>query len=206
MFTKEQLKSMTQEQLMILLKNNLISQEEYFFKNAIVENDVLIEYLDKDVVSINIPSSIKAIGNQAFYNCQDLKKVVLPNTITCICEEAFSENNNLKEIVIPSCVERIESAAFSCCEKLSRVIIQNGVKEIYDSAFSCCKKIKQIIIPSSVEYVGSFAFAECSATIFIEDSSKAYEAWAYNWCEGIKKYYKSGEWHYDENGEPIPNQ
>ena len=43
-----------------------------------------------------------------------------------------------------------------------------------------------------------------STTVFCEAESKP-EGWHENFASGIAKVYYATEWHYDSNGNPVPN-
>ncbi|MDE7189608.1 MAG: leucine-rich repeat domain-containing protein, partial [Muribaculaceae bacterium] len=61
---------------------------------------------------ISIPSSVTAIGNKAFYNCEALQSVSIPSSVTAIGGYAFYECTALQSINIPSSVTAIGDEAF----------------------------------------------------------------------------------------------
>ncbi|MBD5310617.1 MAG: leucine-rich repeat protein [Bacteroides sp.] len=65
---------------------------------------------------ISIPSSVTAIGNEAFYNCEALQSVRIPTSVTAIGDYAFYECTALQSINIPSSVTAIgyEAFPFNC--------------------------------------------------------------------------------------------
>ena len=59
---------------------------------------------------------VSAIGSLAFYLQNELLSVVMPTTIKTIKSEAFSSCKNIKSIIIPANVKEIESNAFQSLE------------------------------------------------------------------------------------------
>lgn len=135
-------------------------------------------------VSINIPSSVKAIGNSAFRycdhleeivipegvtsieyytftHCDSLKKVVLPESLTQIGNQAFGLSRNLETINIPEGVTEIPANAFWGCS-FTHITIPEGVTAIHDAAFMGCEQLEEIIIPDSVTTIGNNAFCGCT--------------------------------------------
>ena len=64
------------------------------------------------LLAINLPNSLKTIGNNAFENCSSLSSLVLPNSIQTIGDEAFKWCSSLKHLEIPSDLERIAKKNF----------------------------------------------------------------------------------------------
>ena len=51
-----------------------------------------------------IPSSVKIIGAQAFFDCQTLKKVTIPSSVTSIGSYGFAECSLLQEVIVNATV------------------------------------------------------------------------------------------------------
>jgi hypothetical protein len=136
--------------------------------------------------SIVIPSTVTAIGNQAFNGCTNLviSDLNLPNVttlgtesfrgtkiqtisnlgnITEIPNDCFRQISTLVSIIIPNNVTRIGNNAFKECSGLTTINIPNGVTSIDFGAFSDCSSLTSVTIPSSVTTIGVVAFWNCNS-------------------------------------------
>jgi len=94
------------------------------------------------------------------------KEVRIPPTIqdlpvTIIGEDAFYEKNDITRVVIPKGVTRINVNAFFNCKNLTNVIIPDTVTTIEPYAF-IWSGITTVTIPKSVVYIGGGAFGGCT--------------------------------------------
>ena len=80
--------------------------------NMAVVNDRLIEVSDTTTERLAVPSTVKIIGEGAFYNNSRLNEITLPATTEAICADAFKNCTALKSIVIPGGVTKIGEHAF----------------------------------------------------------------------------------------------
>lgn len=88
-----------------------------------------------ELISIEIPSSVKGIWEYAFDGCSKLSRVSLPNGLIRISTRAFSECQQLGSIEIPNTVSMIDGSAFNGCTSLIRVTIGSRIEDIGSSAF-----------------------------------------------------------------------
>lgn len=110
------------------------------------------------VTQVNLPNTIKTIGNSAFLDCYQLTYINLPQSITIIGDDAFNGCTALSSVTLPNGLKTIGSSTFASCKSFTSITIPNGVTSIGSSAFSGCSKLSSISIPSSIEIVGSSAF------------------------------------------------
>jgi hypothetical protein len=148
------------------------------------------------LTSINIPSSVTTIGNNAFANCclssitvdRNNKKYDSRDNCNAVIE---TNNNRLvlgcKKTVIPNSVTEIGRNAFYWCECLISINIPNSVKKIGKFAFTLCKELKSVKIPNSVTVIDEGAFQDCSGltSIILPYSTKVGES-AFRNCPKLK--------------------
>ena len=77
---------------------------------------------------MDIPSSVRAIRNEAFYNCSALTTAILNNGLEVIGGGAF-KGCALVRIDIPPSVREIDETAFKCCSNLSTVRFCDDIEE-----------------------------------------------------------------------------
>ncbi len=163
----------------------------------------------KNVKSVELPDSVKSIGNLAFSRCQSLTDITIPEGVTSIGEEAFYECRSLPGINLPSGLTNIGRYAFSYCYGLTdidipvgatggdwvfshcigltHVTIPDGMTEIWGGMFSGCTELTAIEIPDSVTKIGDWAFSECSGLTSINIPSDVTEigGGAFSECSGL---------------------
>ena len=108
--------------------------------------------------------TIVAIGDFAFDKCKSIKKVDLPKSIRIIGENAFG-NTDVDDLSLKEGIVTIGSKAF-LNNDLKDIHIPDGVEEIGAEAFYCLKSTifqrnagGTLYIPKSVYSIGDHAFA-----------------------------------------------
>ncbi len=113
-----------------------------------------------------LPSSVKAIGDYAFYQ-STLKKIILHDGITSIGNYAFS-GSAIQNPVLPSTLIAIGQEAFSRCTGIEKIIFGSNVQKIGTRAFYDCPSLSYIAISESVAEIGDEAFASLDqATVML---------------------------------------
>lgn len=129
------------------------------------DNSTLINLIERDITSINIPSGTTRIGNSVFSNCKSLTSVTIPNSVTEIDNFAFNNCNNLNNVTLPPTLTSINYSTFAYCQSFTSITIPNTVTSIGQSAFNGCNHLNVINIPDSVTTIGDSAFSYCSGAL-----------------------------------------
>ena len=91
-----------------------------------------------------IPSTVKAIGDEAFWCCTSLKgELVIPDSVESIGRQAFYKCGGLTHVTLPKSLRCISGAAF-VHTSLEAVIIPSGVTDIENNVFSYIPTLKSI--------------------------------------------------------------
>lgn len=120
--------------------------------------------LTNGVHKVTFSEGLLTIGDYAFADSPlmgDQGVVILPSTVTAIGEQAFKGCKNITKINIPGGVEVISSGAFRECSALVEVTIGEGVKTISSAAFMLCSNLDSITIPASVTSIADSALSSC---------------------------------------------
>lgn len=81
--------------------NYCFSKKESDLSNSILSHEIRSSYHEcsgSDVESVRFPSTLKKLGNYAFYNCRMLKEVFLPSGLMSIGSDAFMNCLRLNHI------------------------------------------------------------------------------------------------------------
>lgn len=153
--------------------------------------------------SITIPDSIGSIGEDAFWECNGLKKVYV-SSIEDWCKikfedissnpivyarEIYIDGELATDITIPKGITKICDYAFVGCDTITNVVIPNSVISIGNSAFFDCSNLKNISIPNSVTSIGDSAFYHCYnlKNISIPNSVVNIGAGAFSGCSNLEE-------------------
>ena len=165
-------------------------------KNTGVTGSIKIPAIVKDASEKEY--TVTAIGQQAFFSGNDtnnpnnLTSVEMPATLKNIGDSAFSNNNNLKNPRIPEGVTTIGNWAFNCVWATSEYEIPASVTYIgmgafqYNSikkvtfaqgsklnkldayAFQSCGALQEVVLPEGLVTIGKDAFIGCTGLKRIE--------------------------------------
>ena len=153
-----------------------------------VKAGVLVKYHGSND-KITIPEIVKAIGEEAFKNCEGLESVCIPSSVKLIKDRAFLSCTSLSSIVIPESVGEIKDNVFSGCTSLVDVIFKNRATKVGSFAFSGCTKLKRVVLPSSIENISNHMFSLCSELekITIPYGCREIHHAAFSCCKKLKK-------------------
>ena len=126
---------------------NTRSQIEYIGEYALANTSIS---------SVSLPSTVKSIGNSAFYKTSKLNKAVLNSGLETVGEYAFAESA-LAETVIPATVKSIGNYAFYKTSKLNKAVLNSGLETVGEYAFAE-SALAETVIPATVKSIGNYAF------------------------------------------------
>lgn len=152
-------------------------------------NDKAFAYTE--IYEVNIPRTVKSIGNSAFNNCKVLERICLGDSVRYIGDGAFRQCVGLDTVEIPSSIASLGVNIFESCEKLchfegkyssadNRCLVINGellsfapyglntysipdgISVIGERAFFKCEHLVYVSIPTSVKVINDEAFYCCT--------------------------------------------
>ena len=141
----------------------------------------------KNLITVNLPASLKYIEANAFRRCSQLKEITTEGRIA-IDGLAFDECISL-ESVHAKAITAIGASAFSGCISLTEISFINA-EEIGRSAFKNCENLNKIVISAALKTVDAEAFGTCHNLSEIH-------------FYGTKQYFNQIE--IKENNDPFKN-
>ena len=117
------------------------------------------------IKSLTIANGVEIIQAQAFNECTSLKEINLPSTIKTIGNYAFSYTA-VTQLEIPA--GEIGTSAFYGCEELESLTLGDGVQSIGKTAFFKCSALKTLKIGTGVTKIAAKAFGNCNLLQTIE--------------------------------------
>ena len=105
---------------------------------------------------------VKAIDNYVFSNCYSLDTLIIENGVERIGQNAFYNCSNMKSVSLPVSLKSIGDYSFADSYNITNLVIPEGVKTIGHNAFRWCSGIKLLELPSTLDSIGDYAFYRCS--------------------------------------------
>ncbi len=120
----------------------------------------------KDVETLRLPKSLRAIDDGLFYRCETLKNVVIPedSRLETIGGNAFTDCYALERFDWPKSLKSIGGSAFQRCRSLKSFTGATSVHTIGGWAFCDCESLTEVELPNGLIEIGPSAFAECGFT------------------------------------------
>ncbi|MBO7683815.1 MAG: leucine-rich repeat protein [Kiritimatiellae bacterium] len=147
----------------------------------------LLDYRNKDAMSLTVPEGIVGIGHNALSGMYDLEAVTLPQSLKYITEGAFREDTYLDNLVIPDGVETIGPGAFEDCSWLQSLTLGKSVKSVGARAFAGCTQLSSAVFADGLSEVGTEAFSGCwrMQSVSLPLSTTNVASSAFNGCTSL---------------------
>ena len=128
------------------------------------------------VTEVELPSTLKTMEKEIFYNCYNLTSVVFKNTNVNIPDGCFQNCKSLvstRDIVTPEPIVSLGSSAFESCTSLREADIE-GVQTVGYWVFRGCSSIESAVIPESLNDADTLGlFSECKSLKTLTVNAKA---------------------------------
>ncbi len=116
------------------------------------------------LTSLNLPKSLKIIGNSAFRECANITgTLTIPENVTTIGGYAFANCANISgTLTLPESVTVIDAYVFDGCTGLTGLTLSKNLSEIPAAAFRECENLSgTLVIPEGVTAIGNESFQNC---------------------------------------------
>lgn len=118
-------------------------------------------YNHEELREVVFPSSLKRIGNRAFYHCKNLQRFHFPENLVEIGDEAFW-GVAIQDLTIPASVQAIGKSCFACCNNLIELNILTSHFAAGDKVFYRCIKLKKANLPDELDELYEGIFRGCT--------------------------------------------
>lgn len=103
--------------------------------------------LFENMRSLKIPTSVTAIEDGAFDECEKLEEVECDPKWLCKFDKS-----KLRKIIIPPEIKELPKECFKGCKNLRQIEFSSGIKAIGEGAFENCENLAEIVIPFNAKF------------------------------------------------------
>lgn len=143
-------------------------------------------FYGKSLERITLPDVIEAVESGAFVNCS--ADVNIPASLKKVGNAAF-QGSGIKNALIPPSVEELGVYIFSGCKSLIKLEYQAGIK--IPDGFCYETALKTVSVPGNIKEVGRYAFYRCSGLLKVSlaDSITNIGDLAFFECTGLEEIH-----------------
>lgn len=125
-------------------------------------------YCNDLITEVQIPSTVRIIGKEAFSHCSKLYSVTFEEGIREIHEAAFAHCTRIRELILPDSIRTLGPSCFYWCISLKKLRLPNNLLEIPENAFYECDALESVLVPSRVHSLRRNAFPRKTNLIYQE--------------------------------------
>jgi len=115
------------------------------------------------IKQIQLPKTLKTLGNEVFYGDTCLTYVTMPDRMTKWGSQMFVGCKHLSSCAVPQGIEELPSSTFAGCENLRGISLPEGLLDIGRNAFSWCHALGAIMLPSTTRRIDPQALYFCNS-------------------------------------------
>ncbi len=141
-----------------------------------------------ETLTVRAINDVEAIGEGAFYDCNNLSNFTMPQNVTTIGSRAFSRCFKLTSVHIPDGVTKIASQTFESAQGITTLDL-NNVTEIGANAFQGCKQLTNIVSLAKITKIGAEAFKGCEKldNVILPSTLSVVSDGVFNGCGSLKE-------------------
>lgn len=150
---------------------------EYYVPEKVKSSDgnlyEVVEFADEcfhncpELTKINIPNTVKRLGENCFCNCNKLADVKIPSSVETLGSRCFCGCYAFKDIEIPSSISELPYSCFFACEGIESIILPDNISKLGWACFAYCYKLRTLKIPASLKDLPFETFYDCKGLLEI---------------------------------------
>ena len=159
-------------------------------------------FIRAKLTEIVIPGSVREIGADAFFCCEQLASVTISEGVEKFGNRTFWYCNGLKEIRLPRSLAKVGENPFRECENLRRIIVDEDhpAFAVMDDALVSLEDMqlvwypmsaerKKYTVPKGVRIIGSGAFYNCGqlTEIILPEGVEQLKGYVFSGCINLKQ-------------------
>ena len=137
---------------------------------------------NRKIQTVDIPDSVKEIGERAFFDCSGLTALTIPESVEHIGVKAFGGCCSVQTVNFNAVNCETENRGllfvFSDCNGITTVNIGENVNSLSAYAFSGCENLERINIPDIIINIDPLAFYGCKKAAIVCASGSYANAFA----------------------------
>lgn len=143
---------------------------------------------------VRLSKDLRQIGKNAFSWCHALESIRFPYGLQSIGQNAFYDCASLLEAVLPNSLTELGVSALANCSGLVRAELSDGLTRIPQSVFSGCSSLFSINIPEGVTRIEALAFSGCTSltVLNLPSTIKDIDGQAFARCDALEDVYYAG--------------
>lgn len=144
------------------------------------------------IKNVDIPASVQRIGKGAFSCCGQLERVSFSDkgSLTTLEEYTFSQCEQLETVILPDTVTCMKRGVFDNCRKVKDFVLPDGLQKLGNGAFRGCESVETITVPEGVLQIPANCFSGCIHLLKIRlaEGTTDIGAHAFAYCRQLKEF------------------
>lgn len=133
-------------------------------------SDIPFEKQASKITKLVINNGVTSIGSMAFRGCSNITGTVeIPSSVKVIGEDSFS-NCGMNKLVLSNGLTTIKKIAFGYCQNLTSITLPASVSTLEENIFDGCENIASYNVDSSNKY-----FKSVDGVLFSKDGTNLFE-------------------------------
>ena len=142
---------------------------------------------DLSASPVVIPQSVTSIGDNAFYNCDQMTSFTFPESLTTLGTYVLAYCDNLQTVVFPRNMTVIPRSTCEGCKRLANVTLPENVVTIGLQAFYGATSLPAITLPATVKTIEDTAFRDTNIpSLPLNEGLESIGAAAFYNCDRLK--------------------